>query len=407
MTRACLAAAFLFLDAAGLCIPGCAARTARVRTGLDVLEAEGFASLRGKRVGVVTNPTGVDARLRSLPELIARASGVKLAAVFGPEHGALGSAAAGAAVGDGRDPCLDVPVYSLYGKTRRPTREMLEGIDVLLFDIQDIGVRAYTYLATLTEVLAAAAESRVAVWVLDRPVPLGGETVEGPVLEAGRESFVGPHTVPLRHGLTAGEFALLVNGERRLGASLRVVRMDGWRRDAFFDSCGLLWVPPSPNIPTPETALIYAGMVLIEGTSLSEGRGTAFPFRFVGAPWLDADRLAAELNALRLPGCVFRPTAFTPTASKHRGESCAGVEVHVTDWKPYRSVTVAVALIQTVRRLHPDKFQLQNETFDRLAGTSALREAIEAGTPLEKIVDGWRSEVEGYLTRREPFLLYE
>ncbi|MBI4601383.1 MAG: DUF1343 domain-containing protein [Planctomycetes bacterium] len=400
------AATGAFLLAAAAAGSGCRlGPPPRVLTGLEVLKARGFAELEGKRVAVIANPTSCDGRLEPLPALLA-AAGVDLQAIFAPEHGLQGAQAAGESVGDGRDPLSGAPVRSLYGATRRPTREMLEGIDVVLFDVQDIGVRTYTYLATLAETLRAAAESGVEVWVLDRPVPIGGEIVEGPVLEPGFESFVGPHRLPLRHGLTAGEFALMVSAEQRIGARLRVVAMEGWRRAAPIEDAGLVWVPPSPNIPTLDAALVYAGMVLLEGTSLSEGRGTALPFQLVGAPWVDPHALACELNALRLPGCLFRPARFTPSASKHQGALCGGVQVHVTDRRAYPSVKTAVALLLAVRRLHPGKLELRTEIFDRLAGTRALREAIERDAALEEIVAGWRDALDAYRRRRERFLLY-
>ncbi|HVR72999.1 MAG TPA: DUF1343 domain-containing protein [Planctomycetota bacterium] len=391
---------------AGALLAGCAASRSGPRSGLDVLQDEGFARLRGKRVAVITNPTGVDGALRSIVDLLTAAPDVRLVAILGPEHGARGASAAGEAVGDDRDRRTGVPVYSLYGKVRRPTREMLAGVDVLLFDIQDIGVRAYTYLATLTEALQAARDSGIELWVLDRPVPIGGDIVEGPVLEAGFESFVGPHQVALRHGLTAGEFALMVNEERGIGARLLVIQAEGWRRDALASGPGAVWIAPSPNIPDLDTAIAYAGTVLIEGTNLSEGRGTTRPFRLVGAPWCDGDRVASDLNARRLPGCLFRPVTFVPWDSKHDGEPCGGVELHITDRRAFRAVTAAVHLIETIRLLHPGKLEIRPATFDRLAGTSSLREARERGAPAEEIVEGWRQEVEGYLARRFRFLLY-
>jgi uncharacterized protein YbbC (DUF1343 family) len=392
------------LVAAAAALAGCAPK---VKTGLDVLQADHYSVLDGKRVGVVTNPTGVDRSLEALPELIARAPNVTLAAILGPEHGVRGQVAAGHEVRDSRDGRTGVPVYSLYGKVRRPTREMLGGIEALLFDMQDTGVRAYTYISTLKEVLVAAGDTGTEVWVLDRPVPINGSVVEGPMLEDGFQSFVGCHEIPLRHGLTIGEFARMVNEELELGASLHVVPMQGYKRGSFQEASGLHWVKPSPNIPTVDTAIVYAGMVLIEGINLSEGRGTPRPFHWTGAPWIDAATLAAELNALRLPGCTFLPVSFTPSASKYRGETCFGVDVRITDRDVYRSVTVAIALIQTVKRLYPGKFEFLATTFDRLACTRKLREAIERDTPYEHIVKSWNQDLEAYLQRRKKFLLYE
>lgn len=284
---------------------------------------------------------------------------------------------------------------------------MLDGVEVILFDVQDVGVRTYTYLSTLVEVLRAAAERQVEVWVLDRPVPIGADRVEGPVLEAGRESFVGAHTVPLRHGLTAGEFARLVNRERRIGVRLRVVEMVGYHRDWPFSRTGLSWIAPSPNLPTPGSVLVYAGMVLVEGTNLSEGRGTTRPFQLVGAPWIDGRRLADDLNGRGLSGVIFREAYFTPSFSKHRGERCSGVEVHVVEPGAFRPVVAGVALLQAVRKLHPEAMRFHADAFDRLAGGSGLRTAIEAGVPLAAIVDSWSPALEAYRQRRQRVLLYD
>jgi uncharacterized protein YbbC (DUF1343 family) len=408
-TARAIAIAIALLSAPALLAPGCRERgrkEAPFATGLEVLAAEGFAGLRGRRVGVVTNPTGVDRRLRWLPDIIAALPGVTLGAILGPEHGARGAAAAGVHLADEVDPRTGVPVFSLYGSVRRPTPRMLEGLDVILFDMQDIGVRAYTYLSTLKEVLAACAESGKELWVLDRPVPIGGDVLEGPVLEAGFESFVGPHRTPLRHGLTAGEFALMVNEEAGVGANLKVCPMSGYRRGLEWPETSLPWVPPSPNIPAVETALAYAGAVLVEGTNLSEGRGTALPFLLVGAPWINGETLAAELERLALPGCLFRPAVFTPTASKHAGTECGGVQLHVTAERAFRSVAAAVALIQSARRLWPREFAFLPDAFDRLAGTSSLRRAIEADVPLADIVRSWEQGIEEFRRRRQRFLLY-
>jgi uncharacterized protein YbbC (DUF1343 family) len=357
-------------------------------------------------VGVITNPTGADRSLERIVDLIAAADGVKLVAIFGPEHGIAGAAGAGDAVGSSVDARTGVPVHSLYGETRRPTRAMLDGIDLLVFDMQDAGARTYTYLSTLVEALGAASEAGIPLWVLDRPAPLFADIVEGPVLEAGRESFVGPHTLALRHGLTPGEFARMVNEERGLRADLQVVAMEGYARDTPYEAFGMVWVAPSPNLPTLDAAFVYAGMVLLEGTNLSEGRGTARPFQLVGAPWIDGDRLARSLRALALPGCALRAARFVPSASKHAGVECEGIDLHVTDRRAFQPVATAVALLLAVRAAHPDRLEIRKDAFDRLAGTPTLREAIEAGTPLAGITAGWRPALEEYSRRRERFLLY-
>ncbi len=386
--------------------PDSAPRRAEVLTGLEVLRSRGFADLRGKRVGLVTNGSGVDRELRSTADLLAGADGVELKAIFAPEHGFRGALEAGAQVADQLDPATGVPVHSLYGAVRSPTPEMLQGIDVLVYDIQDVGARTYTYLSTLRGCLEAAAEKGIEAWVLDRPDPLGGAATEGPVLEERFESFVGPHTIPLRYGMTAGEFARMVNEERRIGARLRVVPLRGWRRGMTFAESGLPWVPPSPNIPTADTCLLFPGFVLLEGTNLSEGRGTTRPFKLFGAPWLDARSAARELSRLDLPGVHFRATEFTPSDSKHRGAVCGAVEVHVTDPSAFRAGLTAVAVLSVVHRLHPEKLELKDAAFDRLAGGEALRRAILRGDPPKEIAASWSAGLAAFEKRRQAYLIY-
>jgi len=374
-----------------------------VETGLDVLIAEDFRALEGRRVGLIANHTAVDNKLGHLIDLLDRNDRTKLVAVFAPEHGFRGIAQAGESLRDARDPRTGVPVFSLYGDHRRPTPEMLEGVEVLIFDIQDIGVRTYTYLSTLLGALEEAARAKVEFWVLDRPNPLGG-ALEGPMLVEDMRSFVGPHTLPLRHGLTPGEFALLVNEERGIGADLKIIRSRGWRRGQWNDSKSV-WIAPSPNIPTRATALLYAGFVLIEGTNLSEGRGTTRPFHLVGAPWLDSRGVSEELQGLGLPGVIFRETAFEPTFSKFKGTPCQGIEAHVVDPQSFRAVTCALAVLDTIRRRHPEDFRFL-DSFDRLAGTPALRSALESGSSWWEIEAGWSAGLEAFRKRRSKFLLY-
>src|SRR3954471_8868300 len=294
----------------------------RVRTGLDVVVGEGFARFRGQRVGLVVHPASVDARLRHAVELFAAADGVKLATVFGPEHGLLGEAQDLIGVGDDRDPLSGVRAVSLYGSSvasLRPTAEQLAGLDVLVVDLQDVGSRYYTFPTTMLYCLEAAAGVGLRVVVLDRPNPLGGEAVESPTLRPGFESFVGAPPIATRHGLTVGELARLYRTERRIDAELDVIACEGWRRDMDWDATGLPWVLPSPNMPTVDTAFVYPGQCLIEGTNLSEGRGTTRPFELCGAPSIDARRVAAALNGQFLPAVVFRPAWFQPTFQKHSG----------------------------------------------------------------------------------------
>jgi uncharacterized protein YbbC (DUF1343 family) len=400
------ACALLLGALAAGCAPAAVAPAAPATSGLDRLVEEGFASLRGKQVGVVTNQSGVDRRLRHIADLLRAAPGVRLQALFGPEHGVRGMAQAGAAVADALDPQTGVPVYSLYGERRKPICEQLRGLDCLLFDLQDVGVRTYTYLSTLVLCLEAAAECGVEIWVLDRPNPLGGVRVEGPVLEKAQESFVGCHPLPLRHGLTIGEFARLVNEERGIGARLRVVPLSGWRREPALSGAAGPWVAPSPNLPAPMSALLYAGFVLLEGTSLSEGRGTTRPFQLFGAPWLDAAAMVRALEAMDLPGGRFRATGFVPTFSKHQGEACQAVEVHVEDPEAFRPVLTACAALAAAARLHPGDFTFHAATFDRLAGTARLRESLMAGEDPRALERQWESGLEDYRRRVGPFLIY-
>jgi len=378
-------------------------RIPAVRTGLDVLAMERFGTVGGK-VGLITNQSGVDRQLRSSADLLSHRG--LLQVLFAPEHGLSGAQEAGEVVGDGGRSPFGVPVYSLYGKVKKPTPEMLRGVDLLIYDIQDVGSRTYTYLSTLRGALEVAAEMGIEIWVLDRPDPLGGRMLDGPVLGERYESFVGPHTVPLCYGMTPGELARMLNAERKIGARLRVVPLDGWRRGMTFEDTGLPWVAPSPNIPTADTCPIYCGFVLLEGTNLSEGRGTTRPFKLLGAPWLDARKLAEGLNRKGIPGARFRPTEFTPTFSKYEGELCRGVEVHVTDVRRFKAPEAVVAVLAAVRRLHPDKFRIRASSFDRLAGGDDLRLALERGDEVGLIVSGWKGPLEEFKKRRQAFLLY-
>jgi len=392
---------------AGACLPDCAAVAPRL--GIEVLLDERIELLRGRRVGLVTNATGVDSRLRSTVDLLAAHPQVDLVALFGPEHGVRGDVQAGDHVADMRDPATGLPVHSLYGEHRVPTPAMLAGVEVLVFDIQDVGTRFYTYPYTLAGVMQAAAAAGIPVVVPDRPDPLGGLLLEGPVLDPALASFVGMFPIPLRHGMTIGELARLFNAEYGIGAQLHVVPMQGWRRGDEPLRGALPWVPPSPNMPTPDTALVYPGTGLLEGTNISEGRGTTRPFEIIGAPFVDAVGLAARLNAQALPGVLFRPVWFTPSFSKHAGQPSAGVQLHVTDRSAFRPVRSGIAVLKALHDLHPDQFAFLPGTppfFDRLAGVDWLRAAIEAGQPLEDIEARWEHGLAAFAERREAYLLY-
>lgn len=374
--------------------------------------------MRGLSVGLVCNPTAVDRRLRHAADLFHAAPGVRLAALFGPEHGVRGDVQYMAPVADERDPRTGVPVHSLYGsgaESLRPRESVLKGLDALVFDIQDVGARYYTYQATMLYCMEAAARAGLAFFVLDRPNPIGGRAVEGPVLRPGFESFCGVHDVAVRHGLTVGELALLYREERGLSVQLTVVPCRGWRRDMYQRDTGLPWVFPSPNMPTPETALVYPGMCLLEGTNLSEGRGTTRPFELFGAPWLDGARLADSLAAERLPGVRFRPVSFVPTWDKHAGTRCRGVELYVADRDAFRPFRTGIACIAAARAQDPRRFRWRTApyefvrdipAFDLLCGSPRERKAIERGTGWRELSAQWRREEERFARRRARHLLY-
>ena len=381
-----------------------------VKAGVDILLENPEKHLRGSRVGLVTNPTGATGDLTPTLDALYSHPCVELKAVFGPEHGARGDVQDALPVGHSIDPSTGLPVYSLYGEFMKPTAEMLEGVDALVLDIQDVGARFYTYTSTLTYSLQAAAEHGVSLIVLDRPNPVNGLAVEGNILEPEFKSFVGLHPIPMRHGLTMGELARFVNQE--IGADLTVVPMRGWRRGMWFDETGLPWVQPSPNIPTLDTATVYPGACLFEGVNVSEGRGTTHPFECLGAPWIDGERWAAELNGLGLGGVRFRACSFTPTFSKYDGQRCVGVQLHVLDRSSFKPVETALHMLAAVLRLWPEEFRWLEPSYDRrrhfdlLAGTSKTREALGRGTPVQEIVDGWREKLEEFDEMRQDFLIY-
>lgn len=385
-----------------------------VRLGSDVLLSSG--RLRGLRVGVVCNHASLDRGFHHIVDRLAAADGVTLAAIFGPQHGFRSDVQDNMIETPHRDDAARrVPVYSLYSETREPTAEMLRGLDVLVIDLQDIGARIYTYIYTMANCLRACSRHRLPVIVCDRPNPINGVHVEGETLAPGYESFVGLFPIPMRHGMTIGELAKLFNSAFGLNATLEVAAMTGWRREMFADATNLPWVMPSPNMPTLDTAIVYPGGVLFEGTLISEGRGTTRPFELVGAPWIDAERFAAAMNALELPGAFFRPAVFEPTFQKHAKTTCGGCQVHVTDRSAFKPVLTGAALIQMFRRCNPEKFAWRQPPYeyeheklpiDILAGSSRLREQVEANTPLKEIADGWREDEDAFRALRQPYVLY-
>jgi uncharacterized protein YbbC (DUF1343 family) len=386
----------------------------RVRTGLEVL-LERPAPVQGLRIGLVANPASITSQLVPAALALARLRGVNLVALFGPEHGITADAQDLVEVDHSREGATGLPVHSLYGETRVPTPQMLAGLDAIVVDLQDVGSRYYTYVYTMLHVLEACARERKRVIVLDRPNPLGGVVVDGNVLEPEYRSFVGMHTLAVRHGMTVGELALMFREELGLEVDLHVARMRGWRRGMHFEDTSLPWVLPSPNMPTPDTAFVYPGGCLVEGTNLSEGRGTTRPFELVGAPWLDGPALARTLEKEHLDGVGFRPAAFTPTFHKHAGLLCQGVQVHVHDRKSFPAFLTYLLLIHHARRQDPERFawrdppyeyELVRPPIDILTGTDRVRRAIDAGRSPKRLARGWRRQRTAFLRRRKRFLLY-
>jgi uncharacterized protein YbbC (DUF1343 family) len=372
--------------------------------------------LDGVRVGVVCNPASVDRSLQHIADRLAAHPAARLSAIFGPQHGFRSDVQDNMIeTRHAHDEVRRVPVYSLYSETREPTEEMMSHLDVLVIDLQDVGVRIYTYIYTLANCLKAARRHGVTVIVCDRPNPIGGVQIEGMVLVPGFESFVGMYPIPMRHGMTIGEIARLFNEHFGIGADLEVVPMDGWRRDMYFDATGLTWIISSPNIPTFDTTTVYPGAVLFEGTNVSEGRGTTRPFELLGAPWVVAERFAEAMNRRDLPGVFFRPALFEPTFQKHAQAGCAGCQIHMTDRWTFRAVETGVALIEAFRAAAPDRFAWKNPPYeyeydkmpiDCLAGSSELREQIETAVPARDIARSWERSVADFVKVREKFLIY-
>jgi uncharacterized protein YbbC (DUF1343 family) len=382
-------------------------RQKKVELGVETLFREHKNLLKGKRVGLITNPTGVDSELRSSVDLFAEDPDIELTALYGPEHGVRGDAQAGDKVDYYIDEKTGLPVYSLYGDTRKPTPEMLKNVDILVFDIQDVGARFYTYIYTMAYAMEAAKEQGIPFVVLDRPNPLGGEVVEGPVLEEKYSSFVGKYPIPLPHGMTVGELAQLFNEEFGIGADLTVVKMKKWKRSFDYDETNLPFVMPSPNMPTLETAYVYPGTGLIEGTNVSEGRGTTKPFELLGAPFINGTELSEKLNNLHLDGVKFRASSFTPSFSKHSGQLSHGVQVYVTDREKYQSVETGLHIVKTIHDLYGEEFSFNKSgNFDLLIGNSWVREELEKGTDVEDIIAKWQKDTKAFKKIRKQYLLY-
>lgn len=407
-------------------------RTTAIKPGLEVLTESHLRELAGKRIGLVANPTSVTCGLTSALEVLASEPSVNLTVLFGPQHGLRGEAQAGEYVPLYKERKYDLPVFSLYGQSLEPASDGLKNIDslmrsfdvtdrakipsddiirqadLIIFDIQDVGTRIYTYIATMAYVMRACARCGVEFMVLDRPNPITGLTVEGPVLDFPEfSSFVGLYPIPVRHAMTMGELAKLFNAKYlKKPARLTVVPMQGWKRDLWFDQTGLPWIYPSPNIPVLDTAVVYPGQVFLEGTNISEGRGTTKPFELFGAPWIDGARLAEALNGLELEGVCFREAWFRPVFSKFRGKLCGGCQIHVTDRDRFRPYSASLHIIQMIRRHYPERFQFHKAYFDQIMGTKKIRKQLEKCVSVEHIKSGCEKDLNKFLEVRKPYLLY-
>lgn len=394
-----------------LFIVGCGAvktdESTTIKLGVDVLLDKHIDKYKGKNIGLITNPTGVSKDLETTIDLLNNHPEINLTKLYGPEHGVRGDAQAGAEVTNYVDDESGLPVYSLYGDTRKPHADMLEDIDVLIFDIQDVGSRFYTYIYTMAYAMEAAQENDIGFVVLDRPNPLGGRQVVGPILEEEYKSFVGMYPIPIIHGMTVGEIAQLFNNEFEINTNLTVISMDGWEREMKFVDTNLPWILPSPNMPTIDTAIVYPGTALFEGTNISEGRGTTKPFELIGAPFIDAEKFASTLNELDLGGVNFRPVYFTPMFSKHEGELSGGVELIISDAASFNPIDTVLHMIQVLQNEYPDDFEfLDNNFFYSLIGNNWVKEELENNTDIETITDMWEDNLEEFKSLRMEYLLY-
>lgn len=375
---------------------------ARVLPGLDVLEAEKFAPLRGKHVGLITNHTGVDLQGRTNIQLLEHAPGVQLVALFSPEHGIAGHQDAKVATSE--DPSSDPPVFSLYGDHLRPTDEMLAGIDALVFDVQDAGVRFYTYTTTMGYCMEEAAKHHIPFYVLDRPNPIGGEIVEGPMLDPDKTAFVAYFPVPVRYGLTIGELAQLFNTEKHIDCDLHVIAMKNWHRKYFYQNTGVRWIPPSPNLRTLNGAILYPGLEFLQSAKVSVGRGTEAPFEEFGAPWLNGQEVADALNARNLPGVRFKNQPYVPVSGLYAGQHCGGVAIRVTDRASVRSMRVGLEIASVLQKNYPSKFDLA-KTID-LLGNDATVQQLQQGVGPEQIIASWSAGLDAFEELRQKYMLY-
>ena len=378
--------------------------TREVRTGIDVLASQEFRLLANQRVGLITNHTGRSTDGRSTAEILDAAPNVSLTALFSPEHGFEGKLDV-SKIGDTQDEKTGIQVFSLYGETRRPTPEMLSEVDTLVFDIQDIGTRFYTYISTMGEAMEASASAKKRFVVLDRPNPIGGLVVTGPMLDPGKESFVGYHRLPVRHGMTIGEIAQLIKAERELDVELEIVCCEGWLRQDVWDATGLTWINPSPNMRCLTQAFLYPGVGLLETTNVSVGRGTDTPFEVLGAPWINGQDLSRMLNARNIPGVRFVPIEFTPNASQFKDKACGGINITLTDRSALEPVRVGLEIATCLRQLYPDDWETKN--LDRLLCNGAVYESIVSGENIEATLEKSRDDVSDFRLKRQQYLLYE
>lgn len=407
-------------------------QTTKIILGCENFLAHHLDLVKDKKVGLITNQTGKDSHLNSLIDLFHDNPDMDLVALYGPEHGVYGDAQAGEYISFTKDKKYGLPVFSLYGQSMKPKSgkpkdidesmrlfdtvadgkflddSMIKGVNVLVFDIQDVGTRIYTYIATMAYCMQACANKGIAFIVLDRPNPINGEVLEGPVLEYPEfSSFVGLYPIPVRHGMTIGELAQLFNDRFLLKkVNLTVIPMKGWARNMWFDQTGLPWICPSPNIPTLQTATVYPGQVFLEGTNVSEGRGTKNPFEQFGAPWINGPYLVRKLNALALPGVKFRAVRFSPNFSKFKGKLCSGAQLHILDRTLFQPFITTLHIIQLIKEMYPGKFQFHTGYFDKIVGSASVRQALEKGIPVDKIVREYSAQTKEFSTQRKSYLMY-
>ena len=402
-----------------------------VKLGVEVLFEKHMDLIRGKRIGLITNPSGLDSHLDSIIALFRAQPDVHLVALYGPEHGVRGDAQAGQSVSYYFDKDYQLPVYSLYGQSKRKVglhskidavmraydtqdsgktlaTNMLKGVDVMVCDMQDVGTRVYTFEGTMAHAMQTCANAHIPFIVLDRPNPIGGTAMEGPILEYPKySSLIGLCATPLRHGMTMGELAQFYQDHFLTNkVDLTVIPMENWHRDEWFDQTGLPWVMPSPNLPTLDSAIVYPGQVMLEGTELSEGRGTTRPFEIFGAPWIDGYVLAEKLNALHLPGVKFREIWFTPTFSKFEGKLCGGCQIHVTDRNAFQPIATTLNILATIKQLYGKKLVLHQKYFDHVLGNDTVYQELESGEPVDKIIAGYQPRLDDFAKEREKYLLY-